>query len=81
MNGRTAGAFDAVFYSASFPGSPLIPENPPFPASEGAGAFGDDRILELLERLLAAVERSAAFTEQIADSMERQSAVSVPVYA
>ena len=72
---------EELSYSTSFPGSPLIPENPPFSASEGAGITGDGRILELLERLIAAAERSAVFAEQIADSLERQSAVSVPAYA
>ena len=81
MNGRPAGDSDEVSYPASFPGTPLVPENSPSPAFEGAGTFSDDRIPELLERLLEAAERSAAFSEQIADSLERQSAVSGPVYA
>ena len=62
-------------------GSP-VPENFLPPASEGyGGAFRDDRIPELLERLLAAAERNAAFSERIADLMERQSSEPAPVYA
>ena len=62
-------------------GSP-VPENSLSPEPEGpGGSFRDDRIPELLERLLAAAERNAAFSEQIADLMERQSSDPAPVYA
>ena len=60
----------------------LQPERSPFSAAgETGGASGDDRIPELLERLLDAAERGAAFSERIADLMERQGAVPTPVYA
>ena len=69
-------------FSAYLPGSPLLPEHSVSPASEGAGPSGDDRIPELLERLLDAAERGAASSEQIAELIERQSpASSSPVYA
>ena len=73
------------------------PENVPSPGSSpvsgfflaappgAAGAAGtasvDDRIPELLERLVDTAERSAALSERIADLMERQNSLSAPVYA
>ena len=71
-----------------------LPQAPPSPAAPEAagretpgigersgGISGDDRILELLGRLLDAAERSAAFSERIADLTERKSSDSAPVYA
>ena len=69
-------------FAASVPAGSLIPENSfSAPAYEGPGGTSrDDRIPELLERLLNAAERSAAFSEQIADLMERQSSEPAPAY-
>ena len=71
-----------VSFPVFLPESGLQPERSPFSAAEETGgAFRDDRIPELLERLLDAAERSAVFSERIADLMERQGAASTPVYA
>lgn len=78
------------FRSAELPRTSPIPESVPFPEpspisgffpAAGSDAAGDDRILELLGRLVDTAERSAALSERIADLMERQSSVSGPVYA
>ena len=68
---------------ASVPASSPVPEkSPSCPAYEGSGgSLHDDRIPALLERLLSAAERTAAFSERIADLMERQSSEPAPVYA
>ena len=71
-----------VSFPVFLPESGLQPERSPFSAAEETGgAFRDDRIPELLERLLDAAERSAVFSERIADLMERQGAAPTPVYA
>ena len=69
-------------FSASLPERALLPEEA---SAHGPGSTGDasrdDRVPELLERLLGAAERSAVSSEQIAGLMERQNSVSAPVYA
>ena len=71
-----------VSFPVFLPESGLQPERSPFSAAEETGgAFRDDRIPELLERLLDAAERSAVFSERIADLMERQGAAPTPIYA
>ena len=73
---------EARSFSAPVQGSFTLPEISLPPASEGpGGASGNDRIPELLTRLLAAAERNAEFSERIADLMERQSSNPAPVYA
>ncbi len=73
---------EAFSFSAPPQGSFPLPENSLTPAPEGPGSdFGDERIPELLTRLLAAAERNADFAERIADLMERQSSGPVPAYA
>ena len=68
--------------AASQPEWPFRPEvSLPRESGEVADAFHDDRVPELLERLLGAAERSADFSEQIAGLMEQQNSVSAPAYA
>ena len=77
-----APAQGGALFAASQPEWPFLPEVSLPRESEGvADAFHDDRVPELLERLLGAAERSADFSEQIAGLMEQQNSVSAPAYA